>query len=296
MIRVRRAFGLVELLIVLSIIALLIALLLPTVRNARQEAMSLKCMSQMRQLGGAASIYTYENHGWLASSDTAGPLYPQNFTDSAGTKIFPTVDSSHTWVGWVDGGPTAAALQNGTLWKYLRLAAIYKCPSDFNEYRTRSYSMNSFLCAGAPTGISAYFNVYKVNQLRNTSEAIAFAEECDPRSTTGASTNLVTQWNVNGWVQYPMSADAFPALAPTQDTWVDTVASWHRGGANFTFVDGHAEYWKFSDPRTINYLTNDPTWPNPYYTTPHNIDLDRIRRDIATWNIVRTPPTTAVKH
>jgi prepilin-type processing-associated H-X9-DG protein/prepilin-type N-terminal cleavage/methylation domain-containing protein len=280
----RRAFGLVELLIVMSIIALLIALLLPTVRNARQEAMGLKCLSQMRQLAAAASMYSYENRGWLASSDTVGPLYPQNFTDQTGAKIFPVVDATHTWVGWVDGGPSAVALQNGTLWKYLRTAQVYKCPADFNEYRNRSYSMNAYLCSGTPTGVASYFNVQKVSQIRNASEAIAFAEES--ASTVAAGSQ--NQWNLNGWQEYPMSADSIPALA-TKDMWVDAVASWHRHGANFAFVDGHAEYWRFSDPRTISFLQNAAVSSLVSLRTPHNVDLDRIRRGIATWGFVRTP-------
>jgi len=48
-------------------------------------------------------------------------------------------------------------------------------------------------------------------------------------------------------------------------------------------VDGHAEYWKWNDRRTINYLQADPTWPNPLYVTPNNKDLARVQAGVATW-------------
>jgi prepilin-type N-terminal cleavage/methylation domain-containing protein/prepilin-type processing-associated H-X9-DG protein len=290
MMRIRRGFTLVELLVVIGVIALLIAMLLPALNSARQQAMGLKCLSQMRQLGNALAMYVGDNRGWLPSADTAGPLYPENFVGVSGNKTFRVLDSTHTWVGWVDGGPTGQAIENGSLWKYVKNAAIYKCPSDFNQYRSRSYSMNTYLCSGTPFGVGLYFNIYKITQAANPSGTIAFAEECDPRSNGfGTSqTVMANQWNLNGWLQFPLAADAIPALAPTQDYFGDMVASWHRNGANFAFVDGHAEYWRFSDARTVNCLKNDPTWPNPYYCTPNNTDLNRIRKAVVSWGVQRT--------
>jgi prepilin-type processing-associated H-X9-DG protein len=77
-----------------------------------------------------------------------------------------------------------------------------------------------------------------------------------------------------------MDADSWDGKA---GWWVDVVASWHHGGSNFSFADGHAEYRRFSDSRTVNFLKNDPTWPTPDYYTPRNVDLDWIRSSIVTW-------------
>jgi prepilin-type N-terminal cleavage/methylation domain-containing protein/prepilin-type processing-associated H-X9-DG protein len=56
----RRGFTLVELLIVIAIIAVLIALLLPALTKARQEANTLACLSNLRQIGIAAAMYSSE--------------------------------------------------------------------------------------------------------------------------------------------------------------------------------------------------------------------------------------------
>src|SRR6266496_2892334 len=61
----RRAFTLVELLVVIGIIAILVAILLPVLRGARESARSVQCLAQLRQVGQMLYIYATQNHGMI---------------------------------------------------------------------------------------------------------------------------------------------------------------------------------------------------------------------------------------
>lgn len=91
----KTGFSLVEMLIVLGIIALLAALLLPSLINARKAAQLTQCLNNLRQLGFATTQYLNENHGYLpearASNCWDDPISPRGARERGGSSPLRTI-------------------------------------------------------------------------------------------------------------------------------------------------------------------------------------------------------------
>ena len=88
--KTRDAFTLIELLVVVAIISLLISLTAPSLRGARESAMSIACASVLRPWGMALLEYTYENNDQLPGSCTraASGFFRYPPAENQGANIF----------------------------------------------------------------------------------------------------------------------------------------------------------------------------------------------------------------
>ncbi len=211
-------FTLVELLVVVAIVGMLVALLVPAVQAAREQARIANCASNMRQVGFAMMRFCDLNRGnWPETTHTAEP---------------DPITGTHT-KAWVY-----------TLAPYLEdVDAIRICPSDqAGELRLAgkgtSYTMNGYLSKEARP---SFDNLRKVAATHDTIVAFELAEIKDIGAMTSGKPSDIDPYNDHvhsfNWFKTSNINKNLVFTAISNEIAVDR----HAGTTHFLYADGHVD-------------------------------------------------------
>jgi prepilin-type N-terminal cleavage/methylation domain-containing protein/prepilin-type processing-associated H-X9-DG protein len=229
-------FTLIELLVVIAIIAILAALLLPALSQAKERAKRIECISNEKQLTVTWAMYTGDNNDHLVSNsqcpaggDPNAKLWVQ------GSFYFPDTNSALLY-----------SSDYALFAPYIYSSHVYHCPSDVYDIdvngqqvpKLRSYGLNVFMGmtdlmsgTGRFGNLSALVKFEKSSQITQPSRFFTFQDEY-PQSIC---------WPYFGVTMGDPGTEVFynyPSIA-------------HNKGGVVSFADGHADWHRWHDPRTL---------------------------------------------
>jgi prepilin-type N-terminal cleavage/methylation domain-containing protein/prepilin-type processing-associated H-X9-DG protein len=238
----RDGFTLIELLVVIAIIAILMAVLMPALNRAREQGKRAACLSNLKQLQLAWTMYADESDQRIVNGEAFG--------SGDGTAPVPT-GGRHHGERWWTGDDIAdfwagtslpqeiqtRAIKAGALFPFTKKAKLYRCPTGVRgEMRTYTIvdAMNGIPRTGTESGMRGAKNGRTVLWIKKTTDI----------SVPGPTRRIVFL------DEGRITPDSY-ATHYVNDRWWDPPFVRHGDGTNVSFADGHADYWKFAGKKTL---------------------------------------------
>lgn len=229
----RKGFTLIELLIVVAIIAVLVSILLPALRAARENATMAVCLGNLKVLSYSWLWYAEENKGLVVGG------MPSSRPEA--------------WVRVPAGNQglkeQKEAIRQGKLYPHVNNIEAYHCPGDMERIAangTVRYGWGSYSIVGTLNGEGwppdcANVQIKKLSAIKYPETKYVFVEEADWRG-----------WNVGSWGVHVMDCPG-----GMSDYFGDRLAGWHVDKCDFGWADGHASMRKWQHDRTVDFINGE---------------------------------------
>jgi prepilin-type processing-associated H-X9-DG protein/prepilin-type N-terminal cleavage/methylation domain-containing protein len=230
------AFTLIELLVVIAIICILMAFVLPSFRTVMENSRTAKCAGNLKQIGAATFLYAEDHNGYFPVS-------------SGVSMTWGVVNATTGQLSWMEQlgpylGNPANPMNGGP-------PTVFTCPSSSYDVQFPADKYFSYF-----NGAHAAYAYVQANGTPNSNTGYALAIR---KTLIAHPSEQILSGDITNWAAGSTGA-ANPDKCDFTTNPISTLSTFHNGGINLLFCDGHVEQVKW----------------NPTLSTPGYFDASRM--------------------